>query len=118
MTERKLTFKQAEEIRKKAKNGVKQKDLAKEYNIGTRAISEIVMGYRYAEPWVDKPKQPPRVNKGINPRDRRKLTPEQVRLIRKELALKTTIVKISKMFGVGANAIKDIRDGVTYRDVR
>jgi hypothetical protein len=118
MTKRKLTFEQAEEVRRKAKKGAKQVDLAKEYNIGTRAISEIIMGYRYAEPWVEAPKQPPRVIKGIDPKARRKLTPEQVRLVRKELALKTTIKEIAKMVGVGANAIKDIRDGVTYRDVR
>lgn len=120
MADAKLNFQQAEEIRKKRKAGISQKKLAKEYNVSQTTISAIENGRLHANPKPDTstPKNPPRVIKGITDRDKRKLTNDQVRAIRKELLLRTPLKTIAKKFGVNTNTISNIRDGVTYKDVK
>lgn len=114
MTDRKLTDAQVEEIRKSTDT---HKELAKRYGVRAKLISDIKRGWDYRTE-KDRVPQPKRVIKGIDPKDRRKLTAQQVRLVRKELMLKTKIKDIAKIVGVGPNTIINIRDGVTYRDVK
>lgn len=119
MAENKLTFQQAEEIRKKRKSGVTQRVLAKEYGVSQTTISAIEKGWIHANPKSNKqPVNPPRVIKGVSDADRRKLSNEQVRAIRKELQLRTPIKAIAKQFGVNVGTISNIRDGFTYKDVK
>lgn len=120
MSERKLTDKDVEDIRKSNKT---QAALARQYGVRLKLISEIKKGWDYRIPEERPAPQPKRVVKGIS-NSGRKLSPEQVRLVRKELLLKRhnrkgkTLQEIAKMVGVSEKAIKDIRDGITYRDVK
>lgn len=119
MAENKLTFQQAEEIRKRRKSGTTQRALAKEYGVSQTTISAIEKGWIHANPKSNKPPvNPPRVIKGVSDADRRKLSNDQVRAIRKELMLRTPVKKIAKMFGVNASTISNIRDGLTYKDIK
>lgn len=117
MDRRKLTDAQVEEIKRKLKAGATHQQLAKEYGVRPLLISHINRGWDYRIPEKITP-QPPRVRKGIDPKDTRKLTAEQVRFVRKELMLGTNIKDLAKKLKVSPNTITNIRDKVTYRDVR
>lgn len=119
MAEKKLNFQLAEEIRKKRKAGITQRELAKEYGVSQTTISAIEKRWIYASAKVAAPpKNPPRVIKGVHDKDKRKLTDEQVRSIRKELLLRTPIKTIAKQFGVNSSTITNIRDGINYKHVK
>jgi hypothetical protein len=114
---RKLSDADVAEIRSLLAAGVAQAVIAKKYGVRIRLISDLKRGWDYR---IDKdiPKSKPRVIKGIDPKDLRKLSAIQVRLVRKELALGTPVKHIARMVGVGVGAIRNIRDGVTYKDVK
>jgi transposase len=117
MTERKLTAGQVVEIRIELTKGTTQKELARRYGVSLKLISDINKGYNYRDPrgTPGTKKQPP---KGISNKDRRMLTDAQVRLVRKELAQGNQINKIAKMVNVSPASIKNIRDRITYKDVK
>lgn len=117
MDQRKLTDAQVQEIKQALASGAKIGDLAKRYGVRPKLISDLRRGWEYRIPEKHIPK-PPRVRKGIDPKDTRKLTPQQVRAIRKEIMLGTNIKTIAANFGVNPNTITNIRDKITYRDVK
>jgi transposase len=111
---RKLNFQEIEEVKKllKTKSTVA---IAKELDVSIRIISEIKNDLYV-------PKVPPKDRAAIarppGKKQERKLTPNQVREIRKLLTQKKTIKSIAAQFNVNVSAIHGIRDGQTYKDVK
>jgi len=102
----KLTLEIAQLIRQRIKNGEKEIDLAKEYNVHRKTISKIKNHKIYI---IDGE------NKIFNNYGNRKLTNNEITIIRKKILNKEKQKDIAKEYNVGFYTISKIKNNKTYK---
>jgi plasmid maintenance system antidote protein VapI len=98
-------------------------DLATEHNVGRSAISAIIRGDSWQNPWYTpptRPQKPPRPRtQPLTPPTRSRLDWDTVHRIREHYALRTqriTYKALAETYGISANSISGILRNVTWHD--
>lgn len=101
-----LTDAQVREVREKFAEGARQTDLAAEYGISQNTVSSLVLGR------TRRPAGGP-----LSPGTAQKLTVEEVRRIRHDLATGSSKVDLAHQYGVSQQMISHIAAGRAFADV-